>query len=105
MEYTTLLYIPAKAPFDLYHSEKANGLSLYVKRVFIMSDCKELLPTVPTTEEGEALNVALRAIENPYIASWEPTYTPSGGRIQVRYTGTWSDLAKGTRPASTGSAK
>ncbi len=45
MEYTTLLYIPSKAPFDLYHSEKANGLSLYVKRVFIMSDCKELLPT------------------------------------------------------------
>jgi molecular chaperone HtpG len=44
MEYTTLLYVPAKAPFDLYHSEKANGLSLYVKRVFIMSDCKELLP-------------------------------------------------------------
>ncbi len=45
MEYTTLLYLPAKAPYDLYHSEKANGLSLYVKRVFIMSDCKELLPT------------------------------------------------------------
>jgi len=45
MEYTTLLYIPSKAPYDLYHSEKANGLSLYVKRVFIMSDCKELLPT------------------------------------------------------------
>jgi molecular chaperone HtpG len=45
LEYTTLLYIPAKAPFDLYQPEKANGLSLYVKRVFIMNDCKELLPT------------------------------------------------------------
>jgi molecular chaperone HtpG len=44
LEYTTLLYIPAKAPFDLYQPEKANGLSLYVKRVFIMNDCKELLP-------------------------------------------------------------
>ncbi len=45
LEYTTLLYIPAKAPYDLFHPEKANGLSLYVKRVFIMNDCKELLPT------------------------------------------------------------
>ncbi|MBW8887890.1 MAG: molecular chaperone HtpG [Fibrobacteres bacterium] len=44
LEYTTLLYIPAKAPFDLYQPEKSNGLSLYVKRVFIMNDCKELLP-------------------------------------------------------------
>jgi molecular chaperone HtpG len=44
LEYTTLLYIPAKAPYDLYNPEKSNGLNLYVKRVFIMSDCKELLP-------------------------------------------------------------
>ena len=45
LEYTTLLYVPAKAPFDLYQPEKQNGLSLYVKRVFIMSDCKELVPS------------------------------------------------------------
>ncbi len=45
LEYTSLLYIPAKAPFDLYHPEKKHGLSLYVKRVFIMNDCKELLPS------------------------------------------------------------
>lgn len=44
LEYTTLLYVPGKAPFDLYQPEKSNGLSLYVKRVFIMNDCKELLP-------------------------------------------------------------
>ncbi len=45
VEYTSLLYIPAKAPFDLYQPERKHGLSLYVKRVFIMNDCKELLPT------------------------------------------------------------
>ncbi|MEO7425523.1 MAG: molecular chaperone HtpG [Fibrobacteria bacterium] len=45
LEYTTLLYIPGKAPFDLYNPEKSNGLNLYVKRIFIMNDCKELLPT------------------------------------------------------------
>ncbi len=44
LEYTTLFYIPGKAPYDLYQPEKHNGLSLYVKRVFIMNDCKDLLP-------------------------------------------------------------
>ena len=45
IEYTTLMYIPAKAPYDLFQPEKVNGLSLYVKKIFIMNDCKELLPT------------------------------------------------------------
>ena len=44
MEYTTLLYIPGKAPYDLFQPERQNGLNLYVKRVFIMNDCKELVP-------------------------------------------------------------
>ena len=45
LEYVSLLYLPAKAPFDLYYPERKHGLSLYVKRVFILSDCKELLPS------------------------------------------------------------
>ncbi|MDP9051809.1 MAG: molecular chaperone HtpG [Acidobacteriota bacterium] len=44
LEYTTLLYIPAKAPLDLYKAEFKGGIKLYVKRVFIMDDSKELLP-------------------------------------------------------------
>jgi molecular chaperone HtpG len=40
-----LLYLPAKAPFDLYSPEMKRGLQLYVKRVFVMDECKELLPT------------------------------------------------------------
>jgi molecular chaperone HtpG len=44
LEFTTLLYVPGKAPHDLYYPERPHGLSLYVKRVFIMNDCKELLP-------------------------------------------------------------
>ena len=39
-----LLYLPAKAPFDLYNPEMKRGLQLYVKRVFVMDECKELLP-------------------------------------------------------------
>ncbi len=44
-EYTQLLYIPAKAPMDLFNREKSAGVKLYVKRVFIMDDAEALLPT------------------------------------------------------------
>ena len=43
-EYTSLLYIPAKAPFDLWEPEAQNGLKLYVQRTYIMDDSKNLLP-------------------------------------------------------------
>ena len=43
-EYTALLYIPSQAPFDLFHPERKHGVQLYCKRVFIMEDCKDLLP-------------------------------------------------------------
>jgi len=44
-EYTQLLYIPGKAPMDLFNREKSAGVKLYVKRVFIMDDAEALLPT------------------------------------------------------------
>ena len=44
-EYTQLLYLPARAPFDLWNREKAAGVKLYVKRVFIMDDAEALLPS------------------------------------------------------------
>jgi molecular chaperone HtpG len=44
LEYTTLFYIPAKAPVDLYQADYKGGIKLYVKRVFIMDDSRELLP-------------------------------------------------------------
>ncbi|MFA6624118.1 MAG: molecular chaperone HtpG [Fibrobacteraceae bacterium] len=43
-EFWSLVYIPAKAPFDIWHNDSTHGLKLYVKKVFIMDDCKELLP-------------------------------------------------------------
>ena len=43
-EYTQLLYLPAHAPFDLWDREHAHGLKLYVRRVFIMDDAKQLVP-------------------------------------------------------------
>ncbi len=43
-EYTALLYIPSKAPFDLFRPDRKHGIHLYCKKVFIMDDCKELIP-------------------------------------------------------------
>jgi molecular chaperone HtpG len=43
-EYDALLYIPSKAPFDIFQPERKHGIQLYCKRVFIMDDCKELMP-------------------------------------------------------------
>ncbi len=44
LEYTSLLYIPSQAPFDLFDRDQQHGIKLYVQRVFIMDDSKELMP-------------------------------------------------------------
>ncbi len=44
LEYTSLLYVPGRAPFDLYQREAPRGLKLYVQRVFIMDDAEQFLP-------------------------------------------------------------
>ena len=43
-EYISLLYVPIKAPFDLYDRERSQGIKLYVKRVFILEDAEKLMP-------------------------------------------------------------
>jgi molecular chaperone HtpG len=45
LEYTSLLFIPSKAPFDLWNREQSRGLKLYVRRVFILDDAEQLLPS------------------------------------------------------------
>ncbi len=44
LEYTSLLYVPKKAPYDLWHRDGARGLKLYVQRIFIMDDAEQFLP-------------------------------------------------------------
>lgn len=45
LEYTSLLYVPARAPFDLWDRQSRHGVNLYVRRVFIMDDAEQLMPT------------------------------------------------------------
>lgn len=45
LEYTSLLYIPSRAPFDLWDRNSRHGVKLYVRRVFIMDDAEQLMPT------------------------------------------------------------
>ncbi len=44
LEYTSLLYVPGRAPFDLYHRDAPKGLKLYVQRVFVMDQAEQFLP-------------------------------------------------------------
>ena len=51
-EYSALLYVPAKLPFDFFMHEKKHGINLYCKRVFIMENCTELMPPLPGLYQG-----------------------------------------------------
>ena len=44
VDYTALLFIPGKAPFNLYYADYEPGIQLYSRHVFIMDKCKDLLP-------------------------------------------------------------
>jgi len=75
IEYTTLFYLPEKAPLDLYRVDYQSGLKLYIKRVFISDDDKELLPTYlrfirgVIDSEDLPLNVSREILQhNPILA-------------------------------------
>jgi len=70
LDYTSLLYIPARAPFDLYNREVPRGLKLYVQRVFIMDDAEQFLPLYMRFVKGVidsndlSLNVSREILQN-----------------------------------------
>ncbi len=75
MEYASLLYIPSKlSPYEMYNTERKHGVKLYVKRVFIMDSCKDLLPEYfrffngVVDSEDLPLNVSRETLQhNPMI--------------------------------------
>jgi molecular chaperone HtpG len=70
LDYTSLLYIPARAPFDMYNREAPRGLKLYVQRVFIMDDAEQFLPLYLRFAKGVidsndlSLNVSREILQN-----------------------------------------
>ncbi|EAZ98901.1 molecular chaperone HtpG [Marinobacter sp. ELB17] len=75
LEYTSLLYLPARAPFDLYNRETPRGLKLYVQRVFIMDDAEQFLPLYLRFTKGVidssdlSLNVSREILQNDSIVA------------------------------------
>ncbi len=73
LEYTSLLYVPQRAPFDLWNRESVKGIKLYVKRVFIMDDAEQLLPVYLRFVKGIVdsndlpLNVSREILQNSQV--------------------------------------
>ena len=81
-EYTSLLYIPANAPFDLWNREAPRGLKLYVQRVFIMDDAEQFLPLYLRFVKGVVdssdlpLNVSREMLQqNPQLTAMRAALT------------------------------
>jgi molecular chaperone HtpG len=93
LEYSFVLFVPSKAPFDLFLPERAHGIKLYVKRVFIMDHCKELFPEYlrfikgVVDSEDLPLNVSREMLQhNPVIEKMKKT-------LVAKVLGRLSDMA------------
>ena len=99
-EYTQLLYIPSKAPFDLYNRDKSAGVKLYVKRVFIMDDAEALLPTYLRFVKGvvDSADLPLNVSRELLQESRDVKAIRDG--CTKRVLGMLEDLAKHDKPAT-----
>ena len=99
-EYTQLLYIPGKAPFDLWNREKSAGVKLYVKRVFIMDDAEALLPTYLRFVKGvvDSADLPLNVSRELLQESRDVKAIREG--CTKRVLGMLEDLAKNDQPAA-----
>ncbi|MEP6720622.1 MAG: molecular chaperone HtpG [Variovorax sp.] len=98
-EYTQLLYIPAKAPFDLWNREKSAGVKLYVKRVFIMDDAEALMPVYLRFVKGviDSADLPLNVSRELLQESRDVKAIREGSTKRV--LGMLEDLAKKATPA------
>ncbi|MET0542683.1 MAG: molecular chaperone HtpG [Variovorax sp.] len=97
-EYTQLLYIPAKAPMDLWNREKSAGVKLYVKRVFIMDDAEALMPSYLRFVKGvvDSADLPLNVSRELLQESRDVKAIREGSTKRV--LGMLEDLAKKSQP-------
>ena len=83
-EYTSLLYIPAAAPFDLWNREAPRGLKLYVQRVFIMDDAEQFLPLYLRFVKGVVDSADLPLNVSRELLQQNPELTAMSGALTKR---------------------
>jgi molecular chaperone HtpG len=93
-EYTQLLYIPAHAPFDLWDRQSRHGVKLYVRRVFIMDDAEQLLPSYLRFVRGVVDSNDLPLNVSREILQESKDIEAIRGGITKRILGLLEDLAK-----------
>ncbi|MDE2261103.1 MAG: molecular chaperone HtpG, partial [Gammaproteobacteria bacterium] len=93
-EYTSLLYLPARAPFDLYQREAVRGLKLYVRRVFIMDDAEQFLPLYLRFVKGVVDSSDLPLNVSRELLQQEPEVEAIRGSLTKRVLDMLAKLAK-----------
>jgi molecular chaperone HtpG len=93
-EFKALLFLPKKAPFDLFYNEDVKGLHLYVKRVFIMNDCKELIPSYLRFMRGVVDSSDLTLNVSREILQDNPLIRRIGKNVVTKVLGTLSTMQK-----------
>jgi molecular chaperone HtpG len=94
-EYTSLLYIPAAAPFDLWNREAPRGLKLYVQRVFIMDDAEQFLPLYLRFVKGVVDSSDLPLNVSRELLQQNPELTAMRGALTKRVLDMLAKLAGG----------
>ncbi len=94
-EYTSLLYIPAAAPFDLWNREAPRGLKLYVQRVFIMDDAEQFLPLYLRFVKGVVDSADLPLNVSRELLQQNPDLAAMRGALTKRVLDMLSKLAGG----------
>ncbi|HEV7136375.1 MAG TPA: molecular chaperone HtpG [Steroidobacteraceae bacterium] len=93
-EYTSLLYIPGRAPFDLWQRDAAHGLKLYVRRVFIMDDAEQFLPLYLRFVKGVVDSSDLPLNVSRELLQQEPEVEAIRGSLTKRVLDLLAKLAK-----------
>lgn len=98
-EWTALLYVPKKAPFDLFSREPKRGLSLYIKKVFILEDCKDLIPEHFRFVKGLVDSVDLPLNVSRETVQQDRLVAAIKKRVGQKLLGHFKDLLNKDRPA------